>query len=183
MSVRVVSAERDPLSEALDNRNAGVTPEPGSVVDRLRRRALAGQRERRLDLDVPGWRGELVLRFRPLDMGQAERFMQARSGRSSSEVSEGVESMAQCCVGVFGRDGDRLEELGDEAGPVLLEHRLIVLLGLPIPPDAKLSTREVVDALFFGNAIAIGEFIDRLVGWMRDPDAAESVGESSGSNG
>jgi hypothetical protein len=103
--VRVVPADVLADSEAMaalaepeDERAA-----PGSLLERLRRRAEDVQRERRLDLPVPGWRGELVFRFRPLDVAGLERFVEARGQRQVSGVSESIEVMATCCVGVLGR--------------------------------------------------------------------------------
>jgi hypothetical protein len=181
--VRVVPAEVLADEDDLAGLGTPDQPEdhraaPGSLLGRLRSRAAQLQRERLLDLDLPGWGGELVLRFRPLDVGQLDRFVQAQAKRQTSDVSEGIESMATMCVGVFGRDGDRLIELADEDGPVRIEHRLGVLLGMPIAPDATLTTREVVTYLFGGNAFALGQFIERLAEWMQDPDATEAPGKS-----
>lgn len=178
--VRVVPA--DTLADA-DAISALGEPQPedtvpGSLVDRLRSRAREVGRERSLDLPVPGWHGELVLRFRPLDVGQLERFVEARRTGRASGVSEAIDALATCCVAVLGRDGGRLERLADAAGPVLIEHRLGVLLGMPIPPEATLTVREVVLGLFGGNAFALGSYVDRMVEWMSDPDATERPGES-----
>lgn len=153
---------------------------PGSLVARLRSRAKEVQEERRLDLPVPGWRGDLVLRFRPLDITQLERVVDRQAKGGTSYVSEGIDAMATCCVGVLGRDslGVTLTALEDAEGPVRIEHRLGVLLGMPVPPDAELSTREVVLMLFGGNAFALGSYLDRFVSWMIDPDATEPPGES-----
>ena len=150
---------------------------PGSLLDRLRSRA-ADSRARTLDIDVPGrWRGELVLRFKPLGVGQLERFVEGRRAGTSG-TSESIEVMATCCVGVYGRDGARLEPLSDEDGPVRMEHRLGVLLGMAAPYGATLTTREVVVWLFEDNAFALGAVVDRLVEWAADPEASEPPGES-----
>lgn len=151
---------------------------PGSLLDRLRTRA-ADRGVRTLDVPVPGrWRGELVLRFKPLGVGELERFVEDRRSGRPSGVSESIEVMAKCCVGVYGREGDRLEALGDEDGPVRIEHRLGVLLGMEPPYGATFSTREVVLWLFEDNSFALGSVTDRLVEWAADPDASEPVGES-----
>ena len=150
---------------------------PGSLLDRLRSRA-AEQGKRTLDLPVPGrWRGELVLRFRPLDVGQLERFVENRQAGRVSGVSESIDALATCCVGVLGRDGDRLTELADERGPVRIEPRLAALLAMP-GADDSFTAREVVLWLFDNNAFALGTYVDRMVEWMADPDASEPPGES-----
>lgn len=173
--VRVVPADALTTPEGIEALRD--EPEPGSLLDRLRSRAVEVQRDRTLDLDVPGWRGELVLRFRPLDVGQLERFVENRSAGRVTGISESIDALATACVGVLGRDGDRLEELADERGPVRLEPRLGVLLGMP-GVDESYTAREIVLALFGGNAFALGAFVDRLVEWMIDPDAAARPGES-----
>lgn len=179
--VRVVPADTLADEERITALGEPDQPEdvtPGSLMDRLRSRAREVARERTLDLPVPGWRGELVLRFRPLDVGQLERFVEARSAGRASGVSEAIDALATCCVGVLARDGDTLVPLADPAGPVLIEHRLGVLLGQPVPPEATLTVREVVLGLFGGNAFALGAYVDRMVEWMGDPDAAAQPGES-----
>lgn len=116
----------------------------------------------------------LVLRFRPLDVGQLERFVESRRAGRVSELGESIDAMATCCIGVFGRDGDRLIDLN-----VGLDNRLAELLAWPVPPDAKLSTREVIIKLFGGEAFPLGAFVDDLAAWMSNPDGnGQPPGES-----
>jgi hypothetical protein len=183
MAVRVTPADDlangDRMLDLRDEDEAIEPPAaPGSLLDRLRTRA-ADTRVRTLDVPMPGrWRHELVLRFRPLGVGQLERFVEARRVGNASGVGESIEVMATCCVGVYGRDGERMEALGDADGPVRLEHRLGVLLGMPAPYGASLTTREVVLWLFEDNSFALASVVDRLVEWAQDPDANEPAGES-----
>lgn len=175
-SVRVAPVES--LSEAF-----GVEPEfepavPGSLLDRLRTHAREVQRSRTHDMPVPGFRGDLLLRFRPLDVGQVERFVESRAQGRAGQISEGIDVMCTACVGVLARDGDNLIELADSSGPVRIEHRLGVLLGMTIPPDVTLTAREVALQLFGNNAFALGTFIDSLAEWMADPDAEVTPGKS-----
>lgn len=147
---------------------------PGALLDSLRRNAERRRETRTIDKPVPGFHGELILRFKPLDVGELERFAEARRAGKVSEISEGIDAMATCCIGVFGRDGNHLIEL-----PARLDHRLAVLLGMPIPPDATLTAREVVLNLFGGEAFALGKFVDELVEWMADADGTgQPMGES-----
>jgi hypothetical protein len=171
--VRVVPAEALTTPEGIAG--IGREPVPGSLLERLRRHAAEARETRTIDKAVPGpWRGELLLRFKPLDMGQLERFADARNRGRTSQISEGIDAMTSCCIGVFARDGDRLIELADASGPVRIEHRLGVLLGMPIPDGATLTAREVTVNLFAGNAFALGNFVDELVSWMNDPDAPQA---------
>jgi hypothetical protein len=138
---------------------------PGALLDRLRRQSSRIREGRTLDKPVPGFEGALILRFKPLEMGQLERFAEAQRVGKSSGVSEGIEALATCCIGVYVRDGDRLTKL--DAG---LDHRLAELLGWPIPPDAMLTAREVVLTLFGGEALLIGNFVDEVTQWMTSLD-------------
>jgi hypothetical protein len=181
MSVRITPADdladEDRIADLREDPSE-LRAAPGSLLDRLRTRA-ADRGVRTLDIPVPGrWRGELVVRFKPLGVGELERFVEDRRAGRPSGVSESIEVMARCCVGVYGREGDRLEALGDEDGPVRIEHRLGVLLGMEAPYGATLTTREVVLWLFEDNSFALGSVVDRLVEWAADPDASESMGES-----
>lgn len=182
--VRVVPADTLADSEAiqaLGTEDFDGAPAQGSLLDRLRRRAVEVQRERRLDLAVPGWQGALMLRFRPMDVASVERFAEARERRGGvSGVSESIEALAACCVGVYGADPgspDEWTELADERGSTGVSWRLATLLGHP-QADESFTVREVVLWLFGGNAFALGSYVDRLVGWMTDPDANEEPGKS-----
>lgn len=174
-SVRVVPAEIEEESEALAE-----SVVPGSLIDRLRQHAKDTQRDRLHDRAVPGWQGDLILRFRPMGIGQLERYVESRNRTNAkAQIAEGIDALTICCVGVYARDRDTLVQLADEDGPIRIEHRLAVLLGWPTPPDGKYTGREVALKLFGGNAFALGEYVDALITWMRDPDGyEESPGES-----
>lgn len=138
---------------------------PGALLDRLRRSSARLREGRTLDKPVPGFDGFLVLRFKPLDIGQLERFVEARRSGRVNELSESIDALATCCVGVYAADGDRLTKLD-----VMLDNRLAEMLGWPIPADAQLTAREVVTTLFGGEAFALGNFVDEMVEWMTNPD-------------
>jgi hypothetical protein len=138
---------------------------PGALLDRLRRDSARVRDGRTLDKPVPAFDGALILRFKPLDIGQLERFVESRRAGKVSEISEGIDALATCCIGVIGiYDGTTVEL------PALLDHRLAVLLNMPFPPGATLTAREVVINLFGGEAFALGKFVDEVVEWMTDLD-------------
>jgi hypothetical protein len=149
---------------------------PNSLIARLRERTARQQEGRTLDVDVPGFGGELLLRFKPLDLTTLDHIFGNQSPKSSG-INETIEALTRSCVGVLARDGDELVQLSDAEGPVLLEDRLAVLLDMP-HPAGPLTGREVVLALFGGNAFALGAFVDRVVTWMGDPDAVQTPGEA-----
>lgn len=138
---------------------------PGAILDRLRRQSARIREGRTLDKPVPGFEGVLILRFKPLDIGQLERFVEARRSGKVSDITESIDALATCCIGVYAADGDRLTKL--DAG---LDNRLAELLGWPIPDGASLTAREVVTSLFGGEAFALGNFVDEVVEWMTTLD-------------
>src|SRR4051812_18340676 len=76
---------------------------PGALLDRLRRSASRVRDGRTLDKPVPGFEGALLLRFKPLDIGQLERMIEMRNAAargSASEISESIDALATCCIGV-----------------------------------------------------------------------------------
>src|SRR3954471_10250357 len=129
----------------LEEATPSPTGAPGSIIERLRARAAASQRARTLDLAVPGYRGELLVRFQPLDVAAVEHFMsrnmEART--AAGGISETIDAMVRACVAVYAMDNGDLVPVEDERGPVRLEHRLAVLLALA-EPEPVLTAREIV---------------------------------------
>jgi hypothetical protein len=170
---RIVAAE-DAVERQFEVKDGA----PGSLLARLRDHAREAQKGKTYDLPVPGFQGELVLRFAPLDIATVER-LAAKASSTSSGVSETLDAMVRACVGVYGREADgHLEPLEDEQGPVRIEHRLAVILGMTEPGSDTLTAREVVLRLFGGNAFALSAYVEKLSEWMTDPDASERPGES-----
>src|SRR5262245_51094019 len=81
---------------------------PDSLIVRLRVRAAQAAKPRTIDLPVPGFGGELVIRFGTMDVATLDRLLAERNKGNASTVNESIDAMAQACVGVFGRDGDEL---------------------------------------------------------------------------
>jgi hypothetical protein len=145
---------------------------PGSPLARLRQQAARQREQRTFDLAVGGAFGDqLVVRYGALPVSELERY--AELGDKLTNLSLVIDAMVSSCRTVL-YDGSDLE--------VTLDHRLWTLLGWELPPaiDApdELLPREVIEALFGHNALALGEHVNRLVSWMQDAD--ESPGEASG---
>jgi hypothetical protein len=170
-AVRIVSADGETHSPPVATGEV-----PGALLDRLRRSASRVRDGRTLDKPVPGFEGALLLRFKPLDIGQLERMIEMRNAAargSASEISESIDALATCCIGVYADDNGTRSKL--DAG---LDNRLAELLGWPIPLDAQLSTREVFVTLFGGEAFAISNFVDEVVQWMTHSDGnGQPLGE------
>jgi hypothetical protein len=150
---------------------------PGSVIDQLRRRAAAQQKKKVKAFPVGGEFGDwLQVRYTPLPPDQLDDFIAGQTEVSQERAVElNMDMMARSCVDVIGvnQDSKDVTILQDADGPVRLEHRLIVLLDMPIPEGALLTSREVISYIFGNNGLAIGEHGDQIVSWMRKPGVAE----------
>lgn len=155
-------------------------PPPDSMISKLRRRATAQQKALIKAFPVGGEFGDwLQIRYTPLPPDQLDDFI-VRQDEASQEraIQLNMDMMARSCVEVIGFDPSTktVEVLQDDRGPVKLEHRLAVLLDLPVSSGAILTAREVITILFGRNGLAIGQHGDEVVGWMRKP--GDASGES-----
>ena len=175
MSINVQSADV-PDDEAPTREFKAVAP-PGSIIDQLQRRAQRQQKRKVKAFPVGGEFGDwLQIRYTPLPPDQLDDFIAGQTEVSQERAIEmNMDMMARSCVEVIGVDQDSKDVtvLQDDRGPVKLEHRLIVLLQIPIPEGAMLTSREVISFLFGNNGLAIGEHGDLIVQWMRKPGVAE----------
>jgi hypothetical protein len=150
--------------------------EPGSVLAQLRARAAAQRETKRLDLPVGGAFGDLLqLRYRPLPVDELERYAEL-TGRITN-VALAIEMMVSCCETALWVEHGQTADLG-----VRLTSDLWELLDWPLPVGiesaADLAPRELVNALFGGNGMALGAHLERLSSWMTDPEGTEP-GEAS----
>jgi len=178
MSINVQSADvPDPSEQPTREFTAVGAPAPGSIIDKLRKKAQSQQKARIKAFPVGGDFGEwLQIRYRPLPPSQLDDFIAGQTEVSQERAIElNMDMMARSCVDVIGVDQDTkdITVLEDASGPVRLEHRLIVLLAMPIPDGAILTAREVISYIFGNNGLAIGEHGDQIASWMRRPGAAE----------
>lgn len=160
--------------------SGGPPAEPGSIVARLREKAKQQQAVKRIDIPVGGEFGEhLVIRYKPLPPAAMDSFV-ARGIVRAEEIpftDDTMDMMARCCVEVIGRYGDEEVVLEDADGPVRLEHRLAVLLDFPRAEGVKMTSHEVILALFANNGPMLGEHSATLMKWMTGKGDEEDLGE------
>lgn len=163
-----------------------------TLLRELRAAAAAQSSEHTEDFVVGGEFGkQLWIRYKPLDSGPMDRFIAQRTAARDRMDSDprlvlpitdmNMDMMAQGCVCVLGADkeGNNKEALSDTHGSIRLEHRLAVLLELPLPEGNEMYTaREVIMMIFGGNGMAIVDHADDVVRWMRDPSKKPDLGES-----
>lgn len=127
--------------------NAGAVGSPGepqaeggggsSVLDRLRAFRSEMEQDKSIDLDVPGYRGTLVARMRPLTLSESEsvrRRVQKMGDPQKSYTAEMKISAAiieAACLEVFARYEDELHPLANGGDPVRFDERLAEMLNLP----------------------------------------------------
>ena len=156
----------------------------GSVLARLRARAAAQRRDRRLDVPVGGdvWGQELVIRYRMPSMEDADRLVAEAAGFADQTANPSmgrisIDLMATCATTVLGAtETGELEDLD-----IRLTGRLLTMLELSLPPGVddpgQVTAREVVEAVFFGNWIAINAHAARILTWLQE--GGDQLGEAS----
>jgi hypothetical protein len=164
-----------------------------SLLASLRAAAAAQQEDHYEDFIVGGeFKKQLWIRYKPMDEVPMNRFITRRAAARENPnldipITElNMDLMATACVCVVGADpnGENRVELKDSMGAIRLEHRLAVLLNLPLPEDgSQYTAREVIKMIFGQNAMAIVDHGDDVVNWMQDPAAKVRPGESSGVSG
>jgi hypothetical protein len=146
---------------------------PGSILSALRLAAEVQQEEVFTDIPVGGAFGDLLwIRYRPMSPDAMDRFVRERQKitlKNVSVVQINMDAMARCCMAIVGKDSGNEEILSDDDGPVRLEHRLVRLLGLPVPPDRELTSREVILRLFGNNGGAIVAHATLMTEWLQNP--------------
>lgn len=134
-----------------------------SVLARLRarREALAG--EHHLDLDVPGYGGELVARYAPLRAGGLTRLFPLISPDAPApSISVVADELIAACRAVLIRDDGKLGDIAPEYGSLGFEQRLAAVFGF----EAE-TAREVVVGVFGPDPHIEGHGM-ALVSWSTD---------------
>ena len=149
---------------------------PDSLLERLREDRLALASAESTTIEIPGYDGELVCRYRLMEASQLEKIARraAKLPRERRNLAVTMDSLSAACIEfetVDHRNGGAigtLAENGDD--PIRYDDRLAEALGY----TAK-SAREAVLGLFGGNEIAVLTHGAQLARWWSD--ASEDVDE------
>ena len=149
---------------------------PDSLLERLRedRRALASAES--TTIEIPGYDGELVCRYRLMEASELEKIARkaAKLPRERRNLAVTMDSLSASCIEfetVDHRNGGAAGTLAENGGdPIRYDDRLAEALGY----TAK-SAREAVLGLFGGNEIAVLTHGAQLARWWSD--ASEDVDE------
>jgi hypothetical protein len=164
------------------------TGQPESLMDRLRGKLAQAREETTVDLDIPGYDGELVARYRGLDpVKEGEKIARRVERQFKSEAQRGVytlvDALVTACEGIFVRNVDgELEPLDpDGLGPCCYDERLAEFLGIDISHGANTdgAARRCLLGVFAGNKVAIAVHGQRWQRWMATGVSdGEALGES-----
>lgn len=146
-----------------------------SMMSRLREQHQKLASATTIDIDLPGFNGELVAKYRLLDVTHelqkiGQRVLREFSNNPGEQALYGaIDSMVMACEGLFFRNADGelsplSESIGPEEPPIKYDTRLLEFLGLP-PED---TARGTVLALFARNEPLIVSHGQQLARWMRD---------------
>lgn len=151
--------------------------EEESVLDRLKRRRDEIRAKSDIDMDIPGYDGELVAKFKRMPWEALKKIAEnAEASRSSlKELFGHADVLATACEALYIRrqlpGGESqltpLNELyHDDFGdvPVRFDPRLSTWLGLRI--DGNPTARKVVLAVF-NNDLAVTAMHNELGAWMQ----------------
>lgn len=123
------------------------------------------------DLDIPGYDGLIVARFRPYQMSKSERAsksLRERAQRGDPVILDvSCDTIAHACSEIMVRKPDGTIVSIDEDVPVRFDQRLSELLGLNVPPPPQGRARDVIKAMFFTEhgIVAMAMTVDA---WLRD---------------
>ena len=161
--------------EPSDN-GAATTP-----LEWLRARHEALTADRTLDMDVPGYRGRLVLRFGPVPWavtGRLQKLLAGKDPDGRALLLANADMLIAACREVLARnDAGVLEPIDPTGEPCRIEPRLAELFGR----ETDVSARDTLLWLF-DNDFGVSAMAAEVLEWTRtagDDAADEFMGESA----
>lgn len=139
-----------------------------SPLDRIKGRRAELLQDRHVDLAIPGYGGDLVGRFRPVEWEElrkiALRVDQSKDPRR--ELEGQATTLIKACRGIYIRQDGKLVPIGDDdLAPVRFDKRLAELLDIE-----EVDTALGVLFSVFANDLAVTTVHNRLAVWMDRSD-------------
>jgi hypothetical protein len=166
---------------------AGDVPAHGSGfsdLDRIRERAAKGPANKTHDLDIPGFNGELSVRYKVLPFERARAIELERASDPSDwrELRVMMDEMIEACecILVSGEDGQMVPLAGEGGRLVRFDGRLAKGFGI----DAE-EAREVVLGVFaFPQSVGrdrapymISQHFEKYLSWLNSARGSTQPGE------
>jgi len=148
--------------------------EAGSILGNLQaKRRQLDQREP-LELAIPGYGGELVAVYQPLEWSVVNKLIHRVVGSNDElvELLAAADLLAQACVDVKILSGDGLKPISEVANdvedgtPVRYDDNLAKAVGVTDQVDPAHPARSTVIAVF-GNDFAVVAHQNQVVNWIR----------------
>lgn len=154
--------------------------EADSVMNRLRKRRAELRADHHLDAAIPGYDGELVARYRPLEWAtfraMAKKVELSKSDRA--ELLAHADTLIKACDSIWIKDPDdprsdpktglRPVDEDPESPPVKYDDRLADYLGFAINNEAKTGPARQVLFGTFNNDLAVTAHYNEVTDWMND---------------
>jgi hypothetical protein len=152
-------------------------PSDPSLFDRLRQKKVESAENKTLDLDIPGYGGELFCRYKILDNPTVNAIAKNARKESKGDQAEGAyinacDIIIAACEEFFARDNGEEIPLSksphvNTSLPVKYDHNLVEILQLEVIPDEKVGpARQALIQLFGENQIAITAHSALVMRWM-----------------
>ena len=168
-------AEEDGDSSAI----LGISASNGnlSILERAGLRFKQAQGEKKLEIIIPGFGGEIVAMFRPIDFDVARRLQMSmqKSMDKRKELNYACDIIARHCEGIYGKDieGDgHLVDLVVEGPQPRFDLNLVKIipeLRHPGETDEQMTARVIIRRTFVHDMAVIGAF-SMLQGWTDGTD-------------
>lgn len=155
----------------------------GSILSTLRRKRQEIRRDKTTTLEVSGYDGFLLVKYKPIDYNEFSKLVRKlqKAKNTDAEVGVAADILVRTCVGFYYRDeldGRKVKPLhesdaqfGDE--PIVYDERLAKVVGLTV--DNRHVGRSIAIGLF-NNELALVDHSNEVVEWMRSNDAEENEG-------
>lgn len=148
--------------------------EPGSVVTRLRELREGFKVDVHVDLEVPGYRGELVARYGALPWEVVRNLaLRGERGKRNPDIGPiiAADGLVNAVEGFYFRDGDGLSPVTWQGDPVLTYgDGLAGVLGI----TGTQSVRETCKAVF-PDEFALVSHYGELMEWQAQRDDADEA--------
>lgn len=146
--------------------------EVGSVIERLREMRASFSDDAHVDIEVPGYRGELVARYGPLPWEVVRNIaIRGERGKRNPDIGPllAADGLANAIIGFYIREGDELKPLTWNGLPVdSYGESLRLVLGLT---DAQ-TVRETVRSVFPDEFSLVSHY-GTLMEWQAERDDAD----------
>ena len=139
-----------------------------SVIASLREhRNQLGANSAPLELEVPGYDGLLLIRYRWVslkDLSKNTENLQRIKESNEQNVAAAADTLIGTCDEFLVRVGDELQPLSDNGVPITFgDTRLVGLLGFDTPKTVRDAVRSV-----FGNEYALIKTASVIIEWLQD---------------